>query len=164
MNVLVGNTSRRRRGGTWLLRTTSGSLHLIRFLTSPAFSRKPPCFFSHHLAPLRFLSLSGGAQGRRQGVVLVGDGHQQAHPRLGLHRQGEPDQTPRICSSLLECCLMLKRNPKFQTTYYLDRRLHNQIKSECSGWQPRLCCCVLSHWVPLLCQRVIFLLLLLNNL
>ena len=55
-------------------------------LTSPVFvlshlfcitSLDASSFLSANLIPF---PLSGGAQGGRQGVVLVGDGHQQAHP------------------------------------------------------------------------------------
>ena len=76
--------------------------HLIR----PGFHHFPK---SAHL-----IFHSGGAQGSCQGVVLVGNGHQQAHPWLRLHWQGEPDchQTPRICNSLRECCVMPKGSKK----------------------------------------------------
>ena len=79
-------------------------------LTSPDQVFDLVCFLSFCLTSPGFslpLSLSGGAQGGRQGVVLVGDGHQQAHPGLRLHRQGEQDFN-QIFNSLLECCVMPK--------------------------------------------------------
>ena len=94
--------------------------HLIR----PGFHHFPK---SAHL-----IFHSGGAQGSCQGVVLVGNGHQQAHPWLRLHWQGQLEDKLRniyFCSRPIISTLLLRSLASSATTLWMGN-----LKTETGRW------------------------------
>ena len=88
--------------------------------------------FHQNVQSAHLIFHSGGAQGSCQGVVLVGNGHQQAHPWLRLHWQGQLEDNLRkiyFCFRPIISTLLLRSLASSATTLWMGNLKTEMVRS-----------------------------------